>query len=80
MQPESLGDVTRCYSCGKLGHDECSEFDTQDPKQIKVCAANETCLLYTWEKSERGAIGTNDYLLFGLKLKECFDPIKDLRK
>ena len=64
VQAESLGDLTKCYSCGKLGQDECSEFDPTTPKQMKVCAANEICLLYTWQKSERGAIGTIDDLLF----------------
>ena len=48
---------TKCYTCGKLGVEECAEFDIQDQGQIKECSLNEVCLLYTWKMTSRGAIG-----------------------
>ena len=48
----------KCHSCGKLGVEECTDFDNNDEDQIKECSFGEVCLLYTWEKSSRGAIGT----------------------
>ena len=48
----------KCHSCGKLGVEECTDFDNNDEDQIKECSSDEVCILYTWKKSSRGAVGT----------------------
>ena len=53
----SISSDTKCYACGKLGFDECKEFDTHNQEQIKKCSKHEVCLLYSWKKSSRGDIG-----------------------
>ena len=52
---------TKCFTCGKLGVEECDLFDAEDDTQIKDCSQNEVCLLYTWKKSSRGAIGIQKF-------------------
>ena len=42
----------KCFSCGKLGYDECKEFDSSNPEQVKVCEKGEVCLIYAWDKTQ----------------------------
>ena len=41
-----------CFSCGKLGYDECEDFDASNPDQTKVCKKGEVCLIYSWDKTQ----------------------------
>ena len=42
----------KCFSCGKLGYDECKEFDPSNPELAKVCAEDEVCMIYAWDKTQ----------------------------
>ena len=54
---DNLDIKIKCHSCGKLGVEECIGFNNHDESQIKECPSDEVCLLYTWKKSSKGAIG-----------------------
>ena len=42
----------KCFTCGKLGYDECKDFDTSNPEQVKNCKRDEVCMIYAWDKSQ----------------------------
>ena len=52
----SLGPIIdgplKCFTCGKLGYDECKDFDTSNPEQVKNCKNGEVCMIYAWDKSQ----------------------------
>ena len=49
--PKNSGPL-RCFSCGKLGYDECKSFDPSNPEQVKVCERDEVCMIYAWDKTQ----------------------------
>ena len=51
LEPKN-SDPLKCFSCGKLGYDECKAFDPSNPEQVKVCKINEVCMIYAWDKTE----------------------------
>ena len=46
-----INEPLTCFSCGKLGHDECENFDASNPNQVKECNKGEVCLIYSWDKT-----------------------------
>ena len=51
LDPRS-DDGIKCFSCGRLGYDECEDFDTSNPNQVKNCEKDEVCMIYSWQKTE----------------------------
>ena len=78
LGPKNSGPL-RCFSCGKLGYDECKSFDPSNPEQVKVCEKDEVCMIYAWDKTQNKkgitlAIGRTTkasftFLSYRLKLK-----------
>ena len=47
-----INEPLKCFSCGKLGYDDCQDFDSSNPEQVKTCKKDEVCLIYAWDKTE----------------------------
>ena len=57
----------RCHTCGSLfsgGNPNCEEFDASDPTQQELCKVGESCLWYSWQKSDTETS----------QIRECVSP------
>ena len=48
---QHVDEPLKCFSCGKLGYDDCKAFDAANKEQVKVCGQDEVCLIYSWNKT-----------------------------
>ena len=50
----AAGPGLQCYSCGNLfdKDSKCDSFNSSDVTQVSTCLEDESCLLYSWEKSD----------------------------